>query len=175
MHIYYCVLKKYKGLFKKKHVGNTHLFFIPISDKVYLYLGMIGELTEDEGTYATQLITRLDSEMIDQIINEEEIYFKDRYIVLEKIKCKVVKISPGEYKIKILNKGKNVLSDIHLEFEPDNSTNKRRIYLMSGRLNLNSEDILSTTDLKMVATKQMAFMGDKTRFESFQIKNKFRR
>ena len=66
-------------------------------------------------------------------------------------------------------KGKMILSDLHVEFEADYSTNKRRIYLMSGEFNFESTDIKSTTDMKMVADKKMAYLGDKTRYESYII------
>lgn len=170
MNLYYCVLKNYKGIFKKKHVGNTHLFLIPISDDAYLYLGMIGELIDNEGTYATQLIIRLPSEIVEQVIEEEKIHFEDRFIVLEKLPCKTKKISPGEYDVKLNKKGKMILSDLHIDFEADYSTDRRRIYLMTGEFNFESSDIKSTTDMKMVADKKMAYLGDKTRYESYNIK-----
>lgn len=172
MDLYYCVLKNYKGLFKKKHVGNTHLFLVPISDDAYLYLGMIGELIEEEGKYATQLIVRLPSEIVEEIIDEEKNHFGERFVVLEKLSCKPKKIASGEYDIKLTKKGKMVLSDLHLNFEADYSTDKRRIYLMSGQFNFESTDIKSTTDMKMMADKKMAYLGDKTRYESYQIKNR---
>lgn len=170
MDMYYCVLKNYKGLFKKKHVGNTHLFLVPISDETYLYLGMVGELIDNPGTFVTQLIVRLDAESIDEVIEQEEQYFKDRYVVLETLNCKPLKITSGDYDIKLPKKGKMILSDLHIEFDADYSTNSRRIYLMTGEFNLESADINSTVDMKMKATKQMAFIGDKTRYESLRLK-----
>jgi len=170
MDLHYCVLKNYKGVFKKKHIGNTHLFFIPIPEDSYLYLGMIGELLDNEGTYATQLIVRLPSEIIDQVVEEEIKHFEDRYVVLETLDCKTTKIASGEYHIKLNQKGNMILSDLHIDFDADYSTNKRRIYLMNGDFNFESTDIKSTTDMKMVADKNMAYLGDKTRYESYQIR-----
>jgi hypothetical protein len=170
MILYYCVLKNYKGIFKKKHVGNTHLFLVPISEEAYLYLGMIGELIDNKGVYATQLIIRLSSEIVEDIIEKEKEYFKDRFIVLEEITCTPTKITSGEYDIKLDEKGKMILSDLHIDFEADYSTDKRRIYLMTGEFDFESSDIKSTTDMKMSADKKMAYMGDKTRYESYIIK-----
>jgi hypothetical protein len=172
MNLYYCVLKNYKGKFKaKEHIGNTHLFLIPISDDAYLYLGMIGELIDEAGTYATQLIIRLPEEIVEQVIEEEINYFDDRYVVLETLPCKVKKLSTGEYDIKLSKKGKMILSNLHIEFAIDYSSDRRRIYLITGEFNFESSDIKSTSDMKMVADKKMAYLGDRTRYESYSIKD----
>jgi hypothetical protein len=175
MDLYYCVLKNYKGLFKKKHIGNTHLFLIPISDKEYLYLGMIGEIEDEKGNYLTQLIVKLPEEIVDQVIDEEINYFKDRFVVVEELRCSPSKLGAGEYNIKIPNKGDMILSDIHVEFNVDVSTNARRIYTITGDFDFESEDIKSTSDMKMIAAKKLAYMGGENRYdeimkESFNLK-----
>ena len=175
MNLYYCVLKNYKGLFKKKHIGNTHLFLVPISDNKYLYLGVIGELEDEPGNYATQLIVKLPSDIVDQVIDEEINYFGDRFLVVEELKCTPAITSAGVYDIKIPQKGDMILSNLHIEFNVDISTNSRRIYTVTGDFNFESEDIKSTSDLKMVAAKQMAKIGGEKKYddlmhESFNLK-----
>jgi len=174
MTLYYCVLKNYKGLFKKKHIGNTHLFLVPISDNTYLYLGMIGELEDEKGSYATQLIVKLPSEIVDQVIEEEINYFGDRFVVLEEINCIPRKTAAGVYDIKLPQKGDMILSNLHIEFNVDISTNARRIYTLTGEFNFESEDIKSTSDMKMVAAKKMAFMGDKERYKEIEEAYRYR-
>lgn len=165
---YYCVLKNYKGLFRKKHLGNTHLFLVPIDTDNYLYLGLIGELEEEPGTYATQLIVKLPSEIIEDVITEEINYFKGRYQVIEELNSTPKKIESGHYDIKIIKPGKFIKSkNLDIEFNVDYSTNSRRIYLIKGEFEFESSDITSNSNVGMMANKQMAYMGSKTRFEQF--------
>ena len=57
--IRYCVMKKRKGLLKRQPV-YTHLFFIPVDPKKYMYLALIGKDVDDqENTYAAQLFEPL--------------------------------------------------------------------------------------------------------------------
>ena len=174
MDLYYCVLKNYKGLFKKKHIGNTHLFLIPISEDTYLYLGMIGELEDDPGNYATQLIVKLPTEIVNEVIDEEIKYFEDRFVVIEELKCSPRKIAAGEYDIKIPQKGNMILSNLHVEFNVDVSTNSKRIYTLTGEFNFESEDVKSSSEIKMVAAKKLALMGGDKKYkdmqESFRLK-----
>lgn len=44
--LYYCILKHYKGLIKKRFSNNTHLFILPRTDYDYLYLALLGERTD---------------------------------------------------------------------------------------------------------------------------------
>lgn len=168
---YYCVLKNYKGLFRKKHLGNTHLFLLPIDSENYLYLGLIGELENEPGIYATQLIVKLPSEIIEDVITEEINYFKDRYLVIEELNSSPKKIESGHYDIKIIKPGKFIKSkNLDIEFSVDYSTNARRIYLMKGEFEFESSDITSDKKIGMMATKQSAYIGDKTRFEQFIVR-----
>ena len=40
---------------------------------------------------------------------------------------------------------------------------------MNGEFNFESTDIKSTSDMTMKANKQMAYIGDKTRYENLKI------
>ena len=173
MNLYYCILKNYKGSLKKKYLGNTHLLLIPIDEDNYLYLGMVGEINHEQEEnekrklYAAQLIVKLPTEIIDEIIDEEENYFPDRFILMETLDCIPKKISSGEYNIKIPKKGNMILSDLHIELDNDYSSNNRIIYLLKGKFSFETADIKSTVNMKMIAAKQMAYMGNKVRFESY--------
>jgi len=170
MKLYYCVLKNYKGIFKKKNVGNTHLFFIPLPDNKYLYLSMIGEIEDQKGSYATQLVTKIPADILDEVIDGELEYFKDRYEVVEKVNAIPTEEAAGIYNIKISKKGEMILSDLRVEFNVDFSTNDRRIYTLTGKFNFESESVSPGESMKMVADKKIAYMGDKVRYESFSLK-----
>src|SRR4030042_5847069 len=110
--LYYCVLKNYKGLFKKKHSGNTHLLITPISNDEYFYLGIVGKLTNNEDIYSSQLITKVSDSLLDDVISGEEEHFGDRFVILEDLKCSVKNIGEEDYIIKLVNKGKYIKSNL---------------------------------------------------------------
>ena len=69
--IKYCIVKKYKGLFRR-HPSNTHLFFIPVDPKKYMYLALIGKMTDDEDNlYASQLLVKLSEDIFEETLNGE--------------------------------------------------------------------------------------------------------
>jgi len=165
--IKYFVVKKYKGLLIKRHKNNTHLFFIPVDPKKYMYLALIGQLSDEEDTYAAQLLVRLPEEVIDETIEGEYEYFGERFVEVESLKCKSLNQSPGRYSIALPKKGFNIRSNLEIEYQVEYSTVSRRIYLIKGDLNLITGEI-TDQDIKMVASKQAAFMGDKQRFEEMK-------
>ena len=167
--IRYCIVKKYVGL-TKKSPQNTHLFFIPVDPKKYMYLALVGKMSDDEteeidsNVYAAQLLVRLPEEIVDETIQGEIEYFKNRFIEIEALPCKSANPSPGKYIITIPKKGFNIKSDIEINYEIEYSTNERRIYLINADLTLVTGDVYES-DVKMVAAKQIAFMGGKKRFQ----------
>jgi len=170
MNVYYCVLKNYKGTFEKKHKGNTHLFFVPITNDEYLYLGLLGEIVDDSGVYATQLILRTESHMVDPLIDGEEEHFGERFLVLDELSSSTKQTGESTYLIKVSKNGTYIKSDLELSYDHVHSTDKQKLYLMEGTLNFESEDIDDSHDLRMMGMKQMAFMGDLNRFSTFKKK-----
>ena len=170
MKIYYCVLKNYKGIFKKTLKGNTHLFIIPTEDK-YIYLGLLGEIVDNPGSYACQLILRFEPDLLDTIIDGEEDYFGDRFLELEELDCTSTKVGSGDYKLHIPTKGNYIHSSLRLTYNVEYSTDKQRIYIMEGKLNFEADDVDPSKDLRLIAKKQMAFIGDKGRFSDVKKKN----
>ena len=158
MNINYCILKNYKGLFKKKHTGNTHLLFIPVSKNVSCYVAILGKLKDENNMYATQLITKTPNVLVDKIIDGELEHFKDRFILVEKIKSIPEKLEDGNYKIKLTKKGKYILSDLEFIFSDKYSSNKQKIFLLTGNLNLEIENV-SDVSMKVSGVKKMSFIG----------------
>jgi hypothetical protein len=174
--IRYCIVKKYVGV-NKKSPKNTHLFFVPVDPKKYLYLALIGKMSEedeDQNNYAAQLLVRLPEEIIDDTIQGEIEYFKNRFVEVESLPCKSSNPSPGKYVINIAKKGFNIKSDIEITYQIEYSTNEKRIYLLNADLTLATEDI-TEDDMKMVAAKQVAFMGGRKRFKEMKEFSKLRR
>lgn len=175
--IKYCIVKKYMGT-SKKHPTNTHLFFIPIDPKKYMYLALIGKMTEDEtensNKYVAQLLVRLPEEIIENTIEGEKEYFKDRFVEIESLDCKSMNPSPGKYVINISKKGFNIRSNIEIDYQIEYSSQERKIYMITGDLNLVTGEV-TDQDMKMVAAKQVAFLGSKKRFkEMINIPKKWR-
>jgi len=172
--IRYCVVKKYKGILIKKHKSNTHLFFIPIDPKKYMYLALVGQLTEEDDTYVAQLLVKIPEDIIDDTISGEYDYFGNRFVEIESIKCHSTNPSPGKYKITLVKKGFNIRSNLEIDYHVEYSTVNKRIYLVKGDLNLVTGEV-TEKDMKMVAAKQVAFMGGKQRFEEMKKINNTRR
>jgi len=172
--IRYCIVKKYVGL-DKKNPKNTHLFFIPVDPKKYMYLALVGKMEEEEegnpNLYAAQLLVRLPEEIVDETIKGEEEYFKNRFVEIEALMCKSSNPSPGRYIITLPKKGINIRSDIEITYQLEYSDLHRKIYLINADLSLVAGEV-NEKDMKMVAAKQTAFMGGKKRFKEMLEINK---
>lgn len=165
--IRYCVVKKYKGLLIKKHKNNAHLLIVPVAPKKYMYLILVGQLMDEDDSYIAQLLVKVPEESIDDLINGEYEYFKDRFVEVESIKCHSKNPSPGRYNIILSKKGFNIRSNLEISYHLEYSTNDKRYYLIKGDLNLVTGEI-TEKDVKMTAAKQVAFMGNKKRFEEIK-------
>ena len=134
--IRYCVMKKRKGLLKRQPV-YTHLFFIPVDPKLYMYLALIGQDVDgQENTYAAQLLVKLSDEIMESTLAGEYEYFGKKYIELEALKCKSSSPSQGKYIVTIPKKGAYIKSNLEIEYQVEYSTVEKRIYLLKGDINL---------------------------------------
>lgn len=162
--IKYCIVKRNRNIFLHKDPTNTHLLFIPVDPKKYMYLALVGKMDEEEDIYIAQLLVRFPEEVFEDTINEEIEYFGKRFIEVETLKCKSSNPSPGKYIINPSKKGVNILSNLEINYALEYSTVGRRMYTIKGDLNLVTGDV-TQKDMNMVAAKQVAFMGGKQRFE----------
>ena len=134
--IRYCVMKKRKGLLKRQPV-YTHLFFIPVDPKKYMYLALIGKDVDDqENTYAAQLLVKLSDEIMESTLAGEYEKISKKFIELEALKCKSSSPSQGKYTIIIPKKGAHIKSNLEIEYQVEYSTTDKRIYFIKGELNL---------------------------------------
>jgi hypothetical protein len=157
--VYYCILKKYKGLFKKKFVGVTHLFILPRTDYDYLYLALLGERLEVSGTYACLYITRIPDNILDSVVGGEKEYFGSRFEVVEQKLAEVKVLVKGSYLIK-LKEDSDVFpkKDILLTYQAEESTPKKRIYNLTTKLDLKTKEVGSDT-IGGVALRNSILLG----------------
>jgi len=156
----YYVLKNYKGIFRKKHSGNIHILIVPTSINESLYLVIIGEIIKEPNSFACQMIIRQMKEFIDNVIRIEKEKYKNRYILLESLPCRVSDQGQGKYIYSFPNKGQYIKSDLSLTFEPEYTTDKTKIYVLRGNINLETDDVNPKT-FKMIAMKKLAHLGRK--------------
>jgi hypothetical protein len=167
-YVYYCILKNYKGILKKKFVGNTHLFILPRTDTDSVYLALLGERSEVSGTYGCVYITRIPDELLDEIVEGEKEYFEDRFEIVEETLAKVKTIEKGTYLITLKDQSKVFSNkEILLIYQQNESTSKRRIYNLVSKLDLETKE-LDNLSLDMIATKNLAFIKP-VRFEIGRI------
>ena len=139
--IRYCVMKKRKGLLKRQSV-YTHLFFIPVDPKLYMYLALIGQDVDgQENTYAAQLLVKLSDEIMESTLAGEYEHFGKKFIELEALKCKSSNPSQGKYTITIPKKGVYIRSNLEIEYQVEYSTTDKRVYFIKGDLSLVSGDV----------------------------------
>jgi hypothetical protein len=142
---YYCILKNSKGVFKKKFLGNTHLFFIPLGNDTYGYFGLIGEMLDDNDKplnkhkyikdYACTLLSIVPSDIVNDIIYHQVKLFKGRFKIVEELDCIYY-----NSKIKIFNKGSFIKSSLEIFHLPEYSTLTKKIYKLVGFLNFSSDE-----------------------------------
>jgi len=162
--LYYCVLKDYKGIFRKKFRGNTHLFFIPLDNNTYGYFSLIGKMIDEpqdlpEGfdRYACKLIVKIPTEIVSTVIDHQVEYFKGRLQIVEQVACQTKKTSEG-YFIDT-NRGNFIKSDLILLYQPEYSTFDKRIYTIDGNLDFMATEISDTKELKTDLMKQNALLS----------------
>lgn len=174
-YIDYYVLKNYKGLFIKRHRGNTHAFYIPLGDNTVGYFGLLGRVVDEtlndgndtdedfrrgKDTYALVLIFKMEIGVVERIQDEEKKFFGDRYIHVESVEGDVQTIQNGYYNFHINKPGKYIHSDVRTKYMVEHSTANRRIYFMYGDFDFEITD-LQSKQLRGLAHKTFMNITDK--------------
>jgi len=154
--IYYGILKSYKGVFKKKHVGNTHQFFVPINQSEVAALVIIGKITTEK-VYVAALLDYVKIENVQAVLDTYEKEGKN-WITLESLPCKVKSSADNIYHISLLKKGNYIKSDFIIEFKPEFSTDNRVLFTLKGNFDFEVGDISNQT-VGMTSNKMMAKLG----------------
>lgn len=165
MSFKYYVLKNYKGIFKKKHTKNIHIIILPTSVNESMYLVIIGEIIKDPNSFACQLVIRQSPEFINRIVQMEKKKFSGNFILLEDIPCMVNDLGQGKYEYIFSKSGQYIKSDISLTFEPEYTTDKTKIFVLRGNIDLETNDVNPKT-FKMIAMKKLAYLGRKYKDET---------
>ncbi|MEI6153163.1 MAG: hypothetical protein WCQ90_03655 [Deltaproteobacteria bacterium] len=140
--IRYCVVKKSKGLFKKKSL-YTHLLFVPVDPAQYMYLALVSQMTEEDNTYVAQLLVKLTDEIMEDTLRGEYEHFGKKFVEVEALKCKSSNPSQGKYIVNIPRKGSYIKSDLEIEYQVEYSIVDKRMYLLKGELDLIPGDAAS--------------------------------
>ena len=154
--IRYFILKRTPARLDKNSSSNTHLFFIPVDPHHYLYMGIIGQLTDEENTYVSQLFVKLPEDLLDETINGEMEYFGERLEDMEDLDCSSSNPSQGKYHVYFTKKGINIKSDLEIEYQTEYSSSDRKIYFIKGDLSLVTGDIEEDdqSDVSQIAARQ---------------------
>lgn len=160
----YYVLKNYKGIFRKKHTGNVHVIIAPINMNVSLYLVIIGEIINEPNTFVCHMVIRQSPEFINKVIDIEQKKFGDNFILLENSPCRINDLGEGKYEYIFSNTGQYIKSDLSLTFNPDYTTDKVKIYILRGNIDLETNDVNPKT-FKMLSMKKLAYLGRKYKDE----------
>jgi hypothetical protein len=137
---------------------------VPVADEHSLYLVLVGNLEEDTTVFYAQLVRKIPNDIVEDLINGEIEYFGERFSVLEKMSCSTSKVR-DVYVTKIHNKGKYIKSNILTTFNEEESTNKKRFYILKAKIDLELDDAVTPETLGMVAAKIMAKFGDTDRIK----------
>lgn len=155
----YYVIRTYKGVFRKKHVGNTHLLIAPINSNEFMMLIILGEVVGDrEDKYASVLSLRRPLAYLTPIIDSMKQSIGDRMTEVESVACTPKMIKKGDYVLRLPKKGVFLKSDLKITYEPEFSDAVKKIYLIDGVIDLVTSGVSSKT-IGMVANKAMAKMS----------------
>ncbi len=151
-YLTYGVIKSYKGIFTKRHTGNTQILIIP-SSSTFMVLNLLGKI--EDGRVASQMLLRTGLEHRDTFIRFYE--KEEQFVSIEELLCRVSEKAGGNYSVALPKKGKFIRSNLYITFEPEYSSGNIQIYLIDGKISLAlDEDLNNKTELKMAAHAQRA-------------------
>jgi len=148
--IIYGILKTYKGIFIKKHIGNVQLLIIEM-EKSFWILNIIGELKN--GNYISQLLLRTKPQYINEFLDDFE--SNENFIQIEEIFCEIPKENENHYKLLLKKKGKYINSNLDIKFSTEFSQGNIKMYEIDGKFKLTENDFINNkSQIKMKALKK---------------------
>ncbi|RLA75866.1 MAG: hypothetical protein DRG78_20125 [Epsilonproteobacteria bacterium] len=149
--IIYGIIKTYKGIFKKKHIGNVQILIIEKNESFSVY-NVVGEMKDNE--IVSQLVLKAPSEYTNIFIDEFE--ENQHFIQMEELYCSVTK-EKDKFKVILKKKGKYINSNLIFSFSKEYSEGNMKVYLIEGKMTpLIKEQISNRVQLKMSAIKKKA-------------------
>ncbi len=153
--IIYGILKTYKGIFTKKHIGNVHILIIEM-EKSFWVLNLIGQLKN--GNQIAQLLLRAPSEYISEFIDGYE--KTENFMLIEEIFCNISNESISQLKILLKKKGKHINSHLTIFHSLEYSKGNINMYEITGKFKLVIDDKLvdNPVQLRMIALKKQTII-----------------
>jgi hypothetical protein len=111
---YYAVLRHPQKI--KKEGRYTHLLILPNAENDFLYLGVIGKVTDEPGSYVTQLIVRFPDHLLVTILDGEAERFGERFEVVEQVDCSVEESKDGFYRLNLQNPSEHIQDHLKISF-----------------------------------------------------------
>lgn len=160
MRLYFVGLKKFRGFFSPKWMGEYIPMLLTPLTNTYGSLFIIGaESIEEEDTYYCPRILSLPTSEIESRVRKELKYNKEQkkteWVVIESLECSAKKAGT-KFIITPKKVGKYIGSPLHLEFDPSQSSPNYKVYKLHGDINVNIEESDLQT-MKMTLSRKIAF------------------
>lgn len=166
--IIYGIIKTYKGIFSKTHVGNVQIIIIEMEKRFWI-LNVLGQM--EDGKHASQLVLAAPSEYIHVFMDDFE--ESQNFIQIEEIFCDIPKESEDEFKILLKKKGNYLSGNYTVSFSREYSEGNVRIYTIDGTFNpIMPDRFKNKAQLKMKALKKQAISAPLMKRFSDSIRNK---
>lgn len=133
--LYYCIFKLKKGIFKKSHKGNVHIFVSPAPNSqvfVYVLLGYAEAVSE----WVVSLQWKHNIKLMDYVISALKENYGDDFEVVEELESTVKGHSTLEFEVSPKDKGKYIKGPIQFELLTQYSDKNTLIYSIDGDFNL---------------------------------------
>lgn len=155
--IIFGIIKTYKGIFSKRHIGNVQVIIIEMS-KSFLMLNIIGQSAEDPNKHIAQMLLKGQSTYANNFIDsfEEE----GKFIQLEEMLCDIPYENTDNFKVILKKKGKYLNSHYNIIKSSEYSDGDIVIYIMDGKFTpLLVEEMNTKTDIKMRALRKKSIVS----------------
>jgi len=153
--IIYGILKTYKGIFTKKHIGNVHILIIEM-EKSFWVLNLIGQLKN--GNQIAQLLLRAPSQYVSEFIDGYE--KTENFMLIEEIFCNISNESISKLKILLKKKGKHINSHLTVSHSLEYSKGNINMYEITGKFKLVMDDRIvdNPVQSRMMALKKQTIV-----------------
>ena len=155
---HYCVLKTYKGIFRKKHSGNVQLF-VTSTGSDFMALALLGLMDDDINV--AQLLTRGPSQYMEIFLSQMK--EDENFMILDSLKVNSKEKSKGVFSLSYPKKGNHIKSDLKIEFESEYSRGNSAIYSIHGKLELVFDEPIGEKEIGMKAIKKKALFKSSLR------------
>lgn len=176
--IAYCIAKRYRGPFKKKHDGNEHFLIVtrPHDEALMVYqiIGNVRNIGDkDKDGYAALNIISGGHNLTDLIDTMKEAIGRDNIIILDEVNSnnKLGRVNDS-ININIKSSGKYIKGNIYIQnldnlLDREISINGNKpVYIIRGKLIIETEDI-KLNNIKMIAKKKLSI--SKSMFKNMKL------